>query len=94
MHFWRSKDKAEVNFVANLGKEIFPIEVKYRKFREPEIERSLRGFIKRFRPRRVLLVNLNLNTRMPFGNTEIIFLPFSEFIMDGSHLFETTSRAF
>ncbi|MFP4086537.1 MAG: DUF4143 domain-containing protein, partial [Desulfobacteraceae bacterium] len=29
IHFWRTKDRAEVDFVIDLGKMVIPIEVKY-----------------------------------------------------------------
>jgi len=80
IHFWRSKDGAEVDFIVNLGKNIFPIEVKYRNFKKPEIERSLRSFIRRYHPKKAFIINLNLTKRLKIKETEIIFLSFSKFI--------------
>ncbi|MBI5230288.1 MAG: ATP-binding protein [Candidatus Magasanikbacteria bacterium] len=61
IHFWRSKDGAEVDFIVANGDRIIPIEVKYKSLKKPEITRSLRSFIGKYRPADVWLVNLELN---------------------------------
>lgn len=76
IHFWRTKDKAEVDFVIEFGREIFPIEVKYKKLNSPEIPRSLRSFIDKYQPKRAFVVNLSLDTKIKLQNTEIHILPF------------------
>ena len=78
LHFWRTKDNAEVDFVVNFGKNILPVEVKYKKFKQPKIERSLRSFIKKYNPRKAIIVNLNLKETLEVGETEVIFLTFWE----------------
>jgi predicted AAA+ superfamily ATPase len=40
VHFWRTKDKAEVDFVIDFGKEVVPLEVKYKELEKPEMTRS------------------------------------------------------
>lgn len=78
LHFWRTKDKAEVDFVVNFGKSILPIEVKYKSFIKPKISRSLRSFIKRYSPKRAMVINRNFKEKLMVGQTEVIFLPFWE----------------
>ncbi len=80
VHFWRTKDKAEVDFVINVGEAIIPIEVKYRKLTRPSIERSMRSFIDKYTPKKAFVINLTLNKTIKIGKTEVIFIPFWEAI--------------
>ena len=78
LHFWRTQDKAEVDFVICSGKNTVPLEVKYREFTKVEINRSLRSFIEKYRPKKAFIVNLNLREKVNISHTEVIFLPFWE----------------
>lgn len=80
IHFWRTKDKAEVDFILNLGKEIIPVEVKFKELKKPETERSLRNFILKYHPREAWVINLSLRKKIKLNNTEVHFLPFYELI--------------
>jgi len=74
IHFWRTKEKAEVDFV--IVPQLIPIEVKFSAIRTPKITRSLRSFINRYQPEKAIVVNLSLYETMKLNDTEIIFLPF------------------
>ncbi|MCK7476950.1 MAG: DUF4143 domain-containing protein [Candidatus Moduliflexus flocculans] len=50
VHFWRTKDKAEVDFVIDRGDSVIPVEVKCREMTKKEIGRSLRGVYFPIRP--------------------------------------------
>lgn len=76
IHFWRTKDRAKVDFVINYGKEQVPLEVKYREFKEPAMTRSFQNFIERYHPERAFVVNLNLNKVLFRNKTKIQFVPF------------------
>jgi predicted AAA+ superfamily ATPase len=76
IHFWRTKDKAEVDFIIDLGKEVLPVEAKYKKLREPQIERSTKSFIEKYQPKQAWVINLNLDKEIKLNNTKIRFLPF------------------
>lgn len=76
IHFWRTKDKAEVDFVLNTGREIIPIEVKYTKLKKPEISRSYRSFLTRYKVPKAFIVNLSLTQEVAFDGTKIYFIPF------------------
>ena len=52
---WRSKAKAEVDFIIEKGSEIIPIEVKIQA-KKGRIERSLRNFIETYKPKRAFIV--------------------------------------
>ena len=76
VHFWRTKDKAEVDFVINFGKEIIPIEAKYKKLKEPTVERSLRSFVEKYHPKEAWVINLALEYEVKIDKTIVKFLPF------------------
>jgi len=78
IHYWRTKDGAEVDFVINYGKEQVPVEVKHRALKEPSVTRSFRSFLARYQPKRALVINLSLDAVMPVEKTEVRFLPFYE----------------
>lgn len=80
IHYWRTKDKAEVDFVVDFGKEIIPIEVKFKNLKEIEITRSLRNFIEKYKPKYVFIVNLSYFQTQKINSTEIISIPFYKFI--------------
>lgn len=74
--FWRTLDKAEVDFVINEGKAPLPVEVKYSQLKSPQMTRSLGNFIKAYSPAEAWIVNLTLETETKLGETTIKFLPF------------------
>jgi len=80
VHYWRTKDKAEVDFVIARGKEILPVEVKYRDYDFPQIARSLRSFISRYSPKYAYVVNKNYRQEIEVDKTKVIFLPYSDLL--------------
>lgn len=82
IHFWRTKEGAEVDFVVDAGNKLLPIEVKFQQFKEPKIERSLRSFIEKYQPERALVINKDFKTTISIGKTKIDFLPFWETLSD------------
>ena len=76
LNFWRTLDKAEVDFVLNDNNSILPVEVKYSKLKNPEITRSLRNFIQEYSPAEAWVVNLSLEMEIEIGNTIVKFIPY------------------
>jgi len=76
VHFWRTTDKAEVDFIVSRGNDPIAVEVKFSSLKSPVITRSLRSFIDKYKPSEVWVVNLSLNEIHQTGNTEIHFIPF------------------
>lgn len=74
--FWRTLDKAEVDFIIDDGKNPLPIEVKYSKLKNPQMTRSMGNFIKAYMPQEAWIINLTLETEKQIGNTKIKFIPF------------------
>jgi len=74
--FWRTKNGAEIDFVIDTGRYPIPIEVKYKRLSKPEVTRSLRSFIQRYKPEKALVVNLALDTSISLNHTRIDIIPF------------------
>lgn len=80
IHFWRTKDRAEVDFILDVGRDIIPVEVKFKGLKKVEIERSLKNFILKYQPRQAWVINLSFREKIKLNSTEIRFSPFYELI--------------
>ena len=80
LHFWRSKDGAEVDFVVNVGKELIPIEVKTKPLRKFEAGRSLKSFIEKYQPKKALVVNYTHRDSFKINKTKVTLLPYFELL--------------
>ena len=76
LHFWRTKDKAEVDFVLEIAGQFIPVEIKYTELKRPELGRSLRSFISRYKSPEAWVVNLALEEKLSVENAEVHILPF------------------
>lgn len=80
LHYWRTKDRAEVDFIIDKGSEVIPVEVKCREMKDKAAARSLRGFIARYQPREAWVVNLSLKEEEMIDRTRVKYIPFFEFL--------------
>lgn len=80
LNFWRTKDKAEVDFILESGKKITPIEVKFKSLKKAEVPRSLRNFIEKYDPSEAYIISLNFKKTLRIGKTTLFFLPFYELL--------------
>ncbi len=80
IHFWRTKDRAEVDFILDLGEETIPVEVKFKELKKVVTGRSLRNFISKYKPRRAWIINLELEKKVDLNGTEVNFIPFYKLI--------------
>ena len=78
--FWRTKDKAEVDFILERGRKVIPFEVKFKSLKNEKIPRSLRSFINKYEPPEAYLVNLDHYNTRKIGKTTLIFLPYYELL--------------
>jgi len=76
VHFWRTTDKAEVDFVIARGSDPIGIEVKFSALKKPMMTRSLRNFIDKYQPTEAWVVNLSLDHEMIIGKTRVRFISF------------------
>jgi len=80
LNFWRTKDKAKVDFILERGRNVVPIEVKYKSLKKKEISRSLRSFIEKYSPDKAYIVNLDYNNTLKINKTTLFFLPYYELL--------------
>lgn len=80
IHFWRTTDKTEVDFVLDSVQELVPVEVKYKKLKGPEMTRSFQGFLTKYKPKRGYVVHLGKPSARQVGETKVSFSPFYQFI--------------
>lgn len=76
LHFWRTKDKAEVDLVMDNSREVTPVEVKDAFLKRPEMSRSFRSFIEKYRPAKAFIVNLALSKNIQIEKTQVSLIPF------------------
>ena len=78
LKYWRTKDKAEVDFIIEAGKSLIPVEVKYKHLKQEKVPQSLRSFIDKYNPAQAFIINLDLNKTLKINKTTLFFLPFHE----------------
>ncbi|MFH1000137.1 MAG: DUF4143 domain-containing protein [Bacteroidota bacterium] len=76
LHFWRTKDKAEVDFILHAPSGIIPVEVKYSDLKTASMTRSFRNFIEKYNPGEAWIINLFFESEIRLNNTRVKFLPF------------------
>lgn len=80
IHFWRTRDLAEVDFVLETGLEVVPIEVKYTKIQKFEITRSFRNFLLKYKPKKGYIIHLGEKFETKVDNTKVYTLPFFDLV--------------
>ncbi len=78
IHFWRTKDKAEVDFVLNSSEKVVPIEVKYQSLKKSETSRSFKSFLTNYKSQKAYIVHLGSQFEKRFNSTRIFFIPYYE----------------
>ena len=78
VHYWRTTDKAEVDFVISRMNDPIGVEVKFSALKTPVITRSLRSFIEKYKPTEAWVVNLNFTRSIMIGTTKVRFITFFE----------------
>jgi predicted AAA+ superfamily ATPase len=71
LRFWRTKSKAEVDFVVETGDGIAGIEVKAAEMKRPKLSRSSHSFIEAYSPKAFYVVNLSLDAAKRIGQTTV-----------------------
>lgn len=75
MRYWRTISKAEVDFVFQFEGQIYPVEVKYSKMKSPLFGRSFISFVKKYKPKRGLILTKNFWALEKIENTQVLFAP-------------------
>ncbi|OHA24319.1 MAG: ATPase [Candidatus Taylorbacteria bacterium RIFCSPHIGHO2_02_FULL_44_12] len=76
IHFWRTKDQAEIDFVVTRGSIITPFEVKYTALKDIMASKSLRSFIKQYAPRQAFIVTRANHADSSIEETRVQTIPF------------------
>ncbi len=76
INYWRTKDKAEVDFIVPMQTNVIPVEVKYKELKKVEITRSFRSFISTYRPKKAYLINLDLESFEKINETDVHIIPY------------------
>ena len=80
VHYWRTTDKAEVDFVIDKLPETIPVEVKYQKLSEPEMTRSFHSFLSKYHPKIGYIIHLGTMSKKRVEDTNIAFLSYYQFL--------------
>lgn len=75
--YWRTKSKAEVDFVIEKENDIIPIEIKYSS--KKIIGKSLHSFIEKFSPKKAIVLTKDLLTEEKVKNCKVQFIPLGYF---------------
>jgi len=77
LKYWRTKSKAEVDFVIEKEQNIYPIEIKYVSKRA--VGKSFWSFIEKFNPRVGIILTKDYLAEEKIKNTKVKFIPLSYF---------------
>ncbi len=72
IRFWRTTGKAEVDFILTKGEEIIPVEVK---LSGRIIGKSLHSFLDIYKPKKAIIVTLDLFAQEQINQTTIFYVP-------------------
>ena len=72
--YWRTKSKAEVDFVLERGKEIIPIEIKAN-LSETNLTRSFQSFVEKYHPATGFIASSFFENELNAANSKIHFVP-------------------
>jgi len=74
LRYWRTKSKAEVDFIIESQGNQVPVEVKST-LKNPAITRSFRSFLKKYNPPRAVVASENLYANKVIADTSVHFRP-------------------
>lgn len=77
--YWRTKSKAEVDFVLEKNREVIPIELKA-SVSDESITKSFRSFIDKYSPKKGFICSVSFEGKIRVSNSEIYFVPFLKLI--------------
>lgn len=74
-NFWRTKGKAEVDFVFFKENKIIPVEVKFQPLKKPTFSRSFLSFISTYEPEVAVVLTKGFSYALKRGKTKVVFAP-------------------
>lgn len=85
IHFWRTRDRAEVDFILEKGLSVLPMEVKHTKMPQIEIPRPFRNFLAKYKPKVGYIIHLGDGEETTIGDTHVYSLSFYN-LVSGNNL--------
>ncbi len=76
LHYWRTTDMAEVDFVITKGPDIIPVEVKFTHLDKDRFGRAFLSFITKYQPKTAYIVNVSARFSKTVDGTTIYVIPF------------------
>ena len=74
IRYWRTKSKAEVDFIIEERGEIIPLEVKTT-LNKPSVSRSFRSFLEKYAPSRGFITSQQLYDEVKVNDTSVKMVP-------------------
>ena len=74
LHYWRTKSKAEVDFIIEDDGDPIPVEVKTT-IVKPTVNRSFRSFLNKYSPEKGFVATNNYYAQIELDNSKIVFTP-------------------
>lgn len=75
LHFWRTPQGTEADFIIQNGEKIYPVEVKYQQFDKPALPSGLKAFIKEYKSTKAFVLTKNFYGQITFEGCAVYFLP-------------------
>ena len=82
INFWRTIDKAEVDFIIKKANDLIPVEVKYSSFNKPVLTRSFHSFIEKYCPKEAFLISCEYEDVIKVKKTIVKFIPFYQLLFE------------
>ena len=78
--YWRTKGKAEIDFLVTFGNKVLPIEVKFKDIHNDSLTKSMVTFIKKYKPEKFIVVNKSFDGTRQFDNTIVKFVTYKALV--------------
>jgi predicted AAA+ superfamily ATPase len=75
INYWRTAGKAEVDFIADTGRGILPIEVKFEEMRKETVPKGLQSFIEAYSPGFAIIATKDFFGERGLNSTKVKFIP-------------------
>jgi predicted AAA+ superfamily ATPase len=75
LHFWRTKNGAEVDFIVQTGETLLPIEVKYQALKRMSVPTGMQSFLSIYPSAQAAVITRDAYGQKHHHNTKVIFLP-------------------
>lgn len=88
IYYWRTKSKAEVDFVYSREDRITPVEVKTGSATIGTLTRSFHSFIETYNPPKAIFLNKDKFAHFKVNQTDVFYVPLHWFLLAGSAMID------